>query len=197
MFMKVWSLPINHKHPDTYCGRIFCNLFHDAVCISIYNTNNPKAFKTRHRLLPNSKWLMSKQYRYTLPAHTVHATIAPQYHMQISYTGFQPHWTTNTAVRIEIHLHLSVKCGFRCSDFHELHNHSIQLYTSPVLKCIQIRRKSTKCWQNFIYVLKQSTAFSAPICKSHDHLMALSGDLPCCISSKLVTKCGRYDQIFI
>ena len=39
-FTTVSSVPINHEHSDSYCCSTVCNLFHDAVCISIYDTNN-------------------------------------------------------------------------------------------------------------------------------------------------------------
>ena len=92
-FTIVSSVPINHEHSDFYCCSTVCNLFHDTV--SPFMTQIIQSLKTRHKVLPNSNRLTSKQYQDGWPVCTTKAINVPQHYVQISYTDFSPHCTIN------------------------------------------------------------------------------------------------------
>jgi hypothetical protein len=154
---------IHHKHPDSYYGSLFCNLFHDAVCIYIMTQIIQSHSKQGTKFLPSSNWLMSKQYRYSQPVCTVHAIMF----YNITYRSLIPIFT-----------HTGQKCGKytqkfifipqRSVAFNAVTSRTAQSLNTAVYLCAElypIGWNSKKYWQNLIYVLKQSMAFTAPICK--------------------------------
>lgn len=162
----VSSVPINHELSDFYCCSTVCNLFHDAVCISIYDTNNS--------VIENKTQSVGQQQqanKQTIPGWLV--------------CMYSAGHKRSTALRADL-LHwfppptLYNTCGKYAQEFIFIPQESavfnavifmnctITQNSCVNLSCTELypnRRKIKKGWQHFIYVLKQSMGWTEPICK--------------------------------